>query len=251
MTHLELENLASDYLDDTLDAIRRAEVEAHLASCRACREVIEDMRFAISACRAAPELEPGPWLTSRILRATTGEPKPGLIAQLLTGLRPFLRPQVVYGVSMAVFSLSFILFAAKVNLRQLNVQDLNPATWFQRADSRGHLLLARAEKFYYDLRFVYEVQSVLRELRQPPTQAAPKTKGPSGGRSNARPWAGVRLATLDSHVEPRGGFRSWQRSVLRKPTSVSTRPRAVRRPPQPDLVRRVPAETLSQGGLRT
>jgi Putative zinc-finger len=248
MTHLELENLVSDYLDGTLDAIRRAQVEAHLASCDGCRELVEDVRFAITTCRAAPELEPSPWLVSRIVHATTGDRKPGPIAQIVGRLRPFLKPQVVYGVSMAVFSLSFILFAAKVNLRQLNARDLNPATWFERADSRGHLLFARAQKFYYDLRFVYEVQSVLRELRQPPNPAPAKTRERRGGTSNARPLDGVRFATLNAGSG--NSLRSWQRRLGRR-SNVSSRPRTTPYPTQPALDLSMWAARPSHGGLRT
>ncbi|HTV56492.1 MAG TPA: zf-HC2 domain-containing protein [Terriglobia bacterium] len=194
MTHLELENLITDYLDGGLEADRAATVTAHLASCSACRETVEDVRFAIARCRAAQELEPAPWLVSRILHASTGQRKPNLTAQIAGWLRPVLRPQVIYGVSMAVFSLSFILFVAKANLRSLNVRELNPALWVERANSRGHLLIARAEKFYYDIRFVYEVQSVLRELRQEPSPRPAKPGGRNGGTSRARPLDQERLA---------------------------------------------------------
>jgi hypothetical protein len=194
MTHLDFENLIADYLDGMLEAGRLAEAEAHLASCNACREVVEDVRFAISNCRAAHDVEPAPWLVSRILNATTGERKPGFVAELVAWLRPALRPQVIYGVSMAVFSLSFILFVAKANLRSLSIREFNPATWVERANSRGHLLVARAEKFYYDLRFVYEVQSVLRELRQQPSPRPAKPGRRNGGTSKAQPLDGARLA---------------------------------------------------------
>jgi hypothetical protein len=194
MTHLELEDLITDYLDGMLEAGRSAQVEAHLASCSACREMVEDVRLAMANCRAAHDVEPAPWLVSRILDATTGERKPGLAAQVLDWLRPVLKPQVIYGVSMAVFSLSFILFVAKANLRNLSVRELNPATWVEKANSRGHLLVARVEKFYYDLRFVYEVQSVLRELRQQPSSRPAKPGSRSGGTSRAQPFDGARLA---------------------------------------------------------
>jgi anti-sigma factor RsiW len=36
MTHLELENLFSAYLEGELDTARKAEVEAHLAGCDSC-----------------------------------------------------------------------------------------------------------------------------------------------------------------------------------------------------------------------
>jgi hypothetical protein len=195
MTHSELENLVADYLDGALDAIRQTQVNSHLASCNECREMIESIRFAITTCQTADDLEPAPWLVARIVNATMGERKPSLIAQFLGWLRPILKPQVVYGVSMAVFSVSFILFSARVNLRNLKVRELNPATWFRRADSRGHLLVARAEKFYYDLRFVYEVQAVLRELRQQPGPAPAKNRGRRGGSSEAQPLGGATVAT--------------------------------------------------------
>jgi hypothetical protein len=220
MTHLELENLTADYLDGKLEADRLAQVEAHLASCGACREAVEDVRFAIAKCRTAQELEPAPWLVSRILDATTGERKPSLAAQLAAWLRPILGPQVIYGVSMAVFSLSFILFVAKANLRSLNVGELNPAMWVERANSRGHLLVARMEKFYYDLRFVYEVQSVLRELRQQPGSRPAKPGRQSGGTSRARPLDEERLV-LRGH-SPVFPDAPPDRALVSIPRSLST-----------------------------
>lgn len=194
MTHLDFENLAADYLDGALDVVRRTQAEAHLASCSECRSMIESVQFAVKACHEARELEVPSRLVSRILYATTGDRKQGMMAELMALLKPVFRPQVVYGVSMALFSVSFVLFTARVNLRKVRIRDINPATWFQRADSRGHVLLARAEKFYYDLRFVYDVQSVLRELRQQPNAAPPKTGGRSGGNSEIDPPGGERLA---------------------------------------------------------
>jgi hypothetical protein len=202
MTHLELENLATDYLDGALDPVRRAQAEAHLASCGECRAMMEGVRLAITTCQAARDLEPAPWLGARILRATTGERKPGPAAQLMALLRPILRPQFVYGFAMAVFSVSFVLFTAKVNLRHLKARELNPGTWFQRADSRGHLLFARAEKFYDDLRFVYEVQSVLQELRQQTNSRPAKKAGRSGGSSKAQPLGGDVVARALQDVTP-------------------------------------------------
>jgi hypothetical protein len=212
MTHSELENLAADYLDGALDAVRRAQAEAHLASCTECRAMIESVQFAVNACHAARDLEPAPWLVPSILRATTGDRRPGILAQLAAWLKPVLKPQVVYGVSMAVFSVSFVLFTARVNLRRVKMREINPATWFQRADSRGHVLLARAEKFYYDLRFVYEVQSVLRELRQQPNAAPSKNRGRSGGNSETEPLGGERLALGLQSPRLLAGLGAWGRS---------------------------------------
>ncbi len=166
MTHLELENLASEYLEGQLDPARRLELEAHLASCPACGQMVADVRHVMEYCRSAEEPEPAPWLVPKILLATIGERQPTLLERLAAFARPAFQPRIAYGIAMAVFSFSIIINAAGINLRQFTLADLNPRTWVYRADRTGHLLYARAEKFYYDLRVVYEIESRLRQLRQ-------------------------------------------------------------------------------------
>jgi hypothetical protein len=162
MTHLELENLASDYLEGQLDKPRRAEVEDHLAGCASCRELLADVRYAIQSCRLADEVAPPPWLVSRIRIATMGEARTGIAEQVNALLRAVRQPRVAYALAMTVFSISLIVNIAGFNLRRLNMNDLNPATWVYRANRAGHLLYARAEKFYDDLRIVYEIESRFR-----------------------------------------------------------------------------------------
>ncbi len=150
MTHLEIENLASDYLEGLLDPSPRAAVEAHLSGCAACRELMGDVRHALELCRAAEDVEPKPWLVSKILLATIGEREPTWGERIAAFFRPVLHPRVAYPVAMSVFSFFFIVNAAGLNLRSLRFEDLNPRTWVGRADRQGHLMYARAEKFDYD-----------------------------------------------------------------------------------------------------
>ncbi len=166
MTHLEVENLVSDYLEGQLEAVRRAEFDAHLAGCNPCQELVTGVRNVMECCRSVEDLEPAPWLISKILLATVGERQPSLMDRLAAVFRPVLQTRVAYGVAMAVFSFSIIINAAGINLRHMRLEDLNPRTWVYRANRTGHLLYARAEKFYYDLRVVYEIESRLRQLRQ-------------------------------------------------------------------------------------
>jgi hypothetical protein len=202
MTHLELENLVSDYLEGRLATAGRAQAEEHLAACEACRELVEGVRQVMELCSSTEDLEPAPWLVPRILLATTGEPKPSLRERLTAYLRPVLQPRFAYTVAMAVFSFSIIVNAAGINLRHLRLQDLNPRTWFYQANRNGHLLYARVEKFYYDLRVVYEIESRLKQLRQQPgeggseEQAAPKQENPGGGSTDGGPVNSPRMASL-------------------------------------------------------
>ena len=203
MTHLELENLFSAYLEGELDTARKAEVEAHLAGCDSCRALLEDVRGAIKLCREAEELEPAPWLVSKILLATTGERKPGWRERLATLLRPTVHPRLVYTVAMSIFSLSMLVNVAGINLRSIDLQDLNPRTWAYRANRSGHLLYARAEKFYYDLRVVYEIESRIRQLQAPaeePAPESPKPESPGGGTTDRRPPSAPHLAFVQNPI---------------------------------------------------
>jgi hypothetical protein len=89
-----------------------------------------------------------------------------------------------------VFTFSIIVNAAGLNLKSLRFEDLNPRTWVDRANRQGHLMYARAEKFYYDLRVVYEIESRFRQLGgQPQVQEeeTPKPAAPGGGSSQGTP----------------------------------------------------------------
>ena len=205
MTHLEIENLASDYLEGLLDPASRATVEAHLTECAACRGLVGDIRRVLELCRSAEEVDPAPWLVSKILLATVGERKPTLLEQLTALFRPLVQPRVAYPIAMTVFASSIIINAAGLNLRNLRFEDLNPRTWYYRADRAGHLMYARAEKFYYDLRVVYEIESRFRQLRGQPQdqeEQAPKPAVPGGGSTQGTPPGQTQLASTEgSRVE--------------------------------------------------
>jgi hypothetical protein len=198
MTHLEVENLASDYLEGLLDPASRAAVETHLVDCFACRELLSDVLHMLGYCRSAEQVQPAPWLVSRILLATTGARRPTLLEQFAAWFRPALQPRVAYSLAMAVFAFSVIVNSAGFNLRELRVDDLNPRTWYSRANRSGHLMYARAEKFYYDLRVVYLIESRIQELRSQPQdreEEAPKPAAPPGGSSQDTPSSRTQLAS--------------------------------------------------------
>ncbi len=186
MTHLELENLISEYLEGQLTAGSRAEVETHLAGCPECQVLVADVRHAFELCHAAEPIEPPPWLVPKILRATLGERKPSLQQRLQAWFRPLMQTRVAYGVAMAVFSLSMIINVAGINLRHVRANDLNPVTWINQANRNGHLLVGRVEKYCYDLKVVYEFQSRLQRLRTQPSES-PRPQAPAGGSTYGAP----------------------------------------------------------------
>ncbi len=190
MTHLDIENLASDYLEGLLEATSRTAVEAHLADCAPCRELLGDVRHALELCRTAEKVEPAPWLISKILLATVGERRPTWREQIAAYFRLVTQPRVAYPIAMTVFTFSILVNAAGLNLRHLRFEDLNPRTWISRANRQGHLALFRAEKYYEDLRVVYEIETRFQQLSgQPQNQEeqAPKPAAPGGGSSLSAP----------------------------------------------------------------
>jgi hypothetical protein len=205
MTHIELENLASDYLEGLLAPAARVLVEAHLAECPGCRELMADVRQAMELCRAAEDVEPKPWLVSKILLATVGERKLTWFEKIAVQVRLLLQPRVAYPIAMTVFTFSVIVNAAGLNLRSLRFEDLNPRTWIDRADRQGHLVMARAEKYYYDLRVVVEIESRFRQLRgQTPGQEeeTPKPPASGGGSSQGSPADQTMASASDPGIEP-------------------------------------------------
>lgn len=224
MTHLELEHLASDYLEGQLDAVRRTEVEAHLTGCADCQALVADTRHALELCRAVEAIEPPPWLVPKILRATIGERKPSLGHRLAAFFRPLIQTRVAYGVAMAVFSLSLIVNAAGLDLKHLRAQDLDPRTWVYEANRNGHLLLGRVEKYYYDLKLVYEIESRLRQLRAEPSEQAPRPQTPSGGTTEGTPTGDSPLASSGSPSAVSAGFELLkQASGWNRPSRSTTR----------------------------
>ncbi len=220
MTHLELENLISEYLEGQLTPAGRAEVESHLAACADCRALVADVRHAFDLCHRAESIEPPPWLVPKILRATLGERKPSLAERLQAWFRPVMQTRVAYGVAMTVFSLSMIVNVAGINLRHLRPADLNPVTWVYQANRNGHLLVGRVEKYCYDLKVVYEFQSRLQRLRAQPSET-PRPQAPAGGSTDGAPadegpLASTWISNAPSEAGPAVPYADgayWERSM--------------------------------------
>jgi len=170
MNCYELETSLCDYVDGTLSAARKAEVEAHLAQCPGCAEMARDVSAVVALANRAAEVEPPPELVTRILYDLAGhrekafEKRRGPLAMLGNLLGPVLQPRFAMGMAMTVLSLAMLARAARIDVRQLTLADLDPARVWQSADDRAHRAWTRAVKFYESLRFVYEIRSRLTEL---------------------------------------------------------------------------------------
>jgi hypothetical protein len=65
-----IEELLSDHVEGTLDAVLRAEVDVHLAGCEECRSLRESLVDVLDVLQRPPEMEPGPALAARVAAAS-------------------------------------------------------------------------------------------------------------------------------------------------------------------------------------
>ena len=169
MTCGDLEILLSDYLEGTLDGDQAARLEAHLESCPGCAELARDARLAMVFIGRAADVEPPPELLTRILDETgsgrhgaLGRDR-GLRSWLGKALAPVLQPRLVMGMALTILSFSMMARWAGISPRQLRASDMDPKKIWASLDDRAMRAWARSVKFYEDIKFVYEIQSRLRD----------------------------------------------------------------------------------------
>ena len=88
MNCADIEDLICDYVDGTLDAASKAEVESHLSQCRAYAELARDSAAAIAFIDRAADVEPPPELITRVLFDALRGPKRSRARKYATGCAP-------------------------------------------------------------------------------------------------------------------------------------------------------------------
>jgi hypothetical protein len=183
MTCADVEILICDYLDGALSSEQRAEVERHLGECHACSELARDAGAAIAFMERAADVEPPPELVTRILyQIPSGRRTPAADVGRLRSwlghlLEPVLQPKLVMSMALTILSFSMMLRCSGVSSRQLRPTDLNPTRVWASVEDKAQRTWDRTVKFYENIRFVYEIQSRLREWTEQ-EQEAEKTEAP-------------------------------------------------------------------------
>jgi len=168
----QLEIALCDYLDGTLAAAERAEVESHLSSCAACAELARDAGAAIAFMERVADVEPPPELVTRMFAiASTREAQASVVRSGFRGwirnlMQPVLQPRMVMGLSLTILFFGMMARCAGIPERRLSAADLEPSRVWAGVDDRVHRVWERSVKFYENLRFVYQIQSRLREWRE-------------------------------------------------------------------------------------
>jgi len=191
-------------LADALDGLLRPEDEAtfatHMATCAACTEMFEEARRGREWLEfLSPEPEVPAHLLETILSGTGhGLGTPGRLAVAgapnvmamppvwqQTGfsgrLKRFAEPRLMMTAAMAFFSIALTLSMAGVRFDMVKVGDLRPGTVRSALEKRIMTASTPIVRYYDHLRFVYEVESRMRELRRETQQNQQEQQKPAGG----------------------------------------------------------------------
>jgi Putative zinc-finger len=201
------EAMLTDALDGQLSARDLAAFDAHAAGCAGCSDLLAHARQGqewLVYLHSEPEVPAG--LVSKILDKTAGAgaiPIPviadaaqgaGAAVVAVSGRRSFQETRLLMTVAMAFFSIALTLNMAGVKLTSLRLADLRPATIGNSLSRQFYSKWGQVSRFYNNARFVYELESRMRELRRDTetTQPAPQKKAEPSSRNGESQSTGLR-----------------------------------------------------------
>jgi hypothetical protein len=177
----EFESLLSEVLDHRLTGPKLEQLQMHAAQCGLCGPLLQEAEAGQHWLKSLAEVEPPAMLVDGILAATSGaqpahrtqparaqkswweEFSANTLRPILTPMLGLMRqPRFAMSFGMAFFSLSVTLNVAGVKLSSLRHIDLRPNS-VRRAyyETSGKIA-----KYYDNMRFVYEIESRVREFKQ-------------------------------------------------------------------------------------
>lgn len=188
----EFDALLSDALDKILTGPKAQAFQAHAKSCPVCGPLLAEAEIGKHWLEQLVEVDPPQQLVHNILAATVGidtarlhetaAAQPSWLdkvaASISAAFRPIVavakQPRFAMSFGMAFFSLSISLSLAGVKLGDLRHVDLRPSavrrTYYETS--------GRVVKYYENIRFVYEIESRVREFKRAtqPAEPAPQKK---------------------------------------------------------------------------
>jgi hypothetical protein len=202
----EFEALLSDALDGDgqLSAARKESFEAHRRVCAVCGPLFAEVQAGQQWLRSLEAVEPPAYLVRNILAATSGVVSRRSLSATADGrttprgervrewwdsfsasfFRPvaaFVRqPRFVMSFGMIFFSFSLALNAVGVKAKDVAKIDLRPAA-VRHAYNGAQVWVVQ---HYENIRFVYEIESKLRELKRANPPAEPVPAEPKENRKN-------------------------------------------------------------------
>jgi Putative zinc-finger len=193
----EFELVLTDAIDGVLTGTELGRFQAHARSCKACGPLFAEAEAGRNWLKGLTEVEPPASLVTNILASTTGvdtqrlrataRPQPRVSwlerwqASFLEPIWAAVRqPRFAMSFGMAFFALSVGLTVAGVKPADISQISLRPAairhTYYNTQ--------ARVVRYYENIRFVYEVESRVRELKRNIRPAEPAPAKPKDNKND-------------------------------------------------------------------
>src|ERR1700677_2013970 len=220
------ETLLADALDGLLKPEDEALFPAHMAVCANCTALFEESRRGREWLQfLSPEPEVPEGLLDKILAQTgpgqvagyglvpgssnvTPMPQPWQRPGFMGQVRRFAEPRLMMTAAMAFFSIALTLNLTNVRLSSLRLSDLRPTAVRSFVERRVTMASTPIIRYYDHLRFVYEVETRMRELRRTTesndtTPQVPKQSAPGESKQNpGRKDGGSRVDPPQQSVNP-------------------------------------------------
>ncbi len=184
----EFDGLLTDALDGVLTGTQLDTFQAHARTCSACGPLFAEVEAGRNWLKDLTEVEPPVSLVNNILASTTGvdtqrlrvnvsaaQPRVGWLERAQAwasgAMQPVWgtvrQPRFAMSFGMAFFALSVALSVLGVKPADLRSISLRPSALRQTY----YHTQARVVRYYENIRFVYEVESRVRELKRTVTPA--------------------------------------------------------------------------------
>jgi hypothetical protein len=197
-------------LVDALDGLLRPEDEAifssHMATCAACTAMFEEARRGREWLEfLAPEPEVPAYLLDKILNETghgkldklvvAGGPAAGNVLAMppvwqrpgfAARMRRFAEPRLLMTAAMAFFSIALTLSMMGIRFDSFRLGDLRPTAVRSVLERRIMTASTPIVRYYDHLRFVYEVESRMKELRRT-SETQQQRPAPSQNQNQSQP----------------------------------------------------------------
>ena len=195
------ETLLADALDGLLKPEDEAQFAAHKANCAACAALYEEARKGREWLEfLSPEPDAPDGLLEKILAHTgpghrASVPMPALAGSgtvpafvppvwqqqgFFARTRQAMRPGLLMTAAMAFFSIALTLNLTGVRLSTLRLADLRPVAVRSYMERQLNMASVPIVRYYDHLRFVYEVESRVRQLRSQSQGNGDENTAPGG-----------------------------------------------------------------------
>jgi len=185
----EFDLLLTDALDGVLTGAGLDRFQTHARGCKACGPLFAEAQAGRDWLKGLTEVEPPASLVNNILASTTGvdtqrlrapvrvsQQRISWLERIQASFEPIWatvrQPRFAMSFGMAFFALSVGLTVAGVKPADIRQVSLRPAAIRRTYYSTQ----ARVVRYYENIRFVYEVESRVRELKRTVTPAEPGPK---------------------------------------------------------------------------